>query len=179
MSAVHEIPPIMVLDEDGEERQTYRFHGVRWALFTLAIGSALAWGMTVAWTSGKPWYVEAILGVFAALMFYSTLYSVHADQWLVVDGRNRAITFHKENFYGLVDWRRDGSAFSAIRVFRANARAANWSILLLCDDGNGLYVGENALGSLRRERALALADKIGRLAGIPVVEGRGSPPSAL
>ena len=54
MSAVREIPPIMVLEEDGEERQTYRFHGTRWALFTLAIGIALCSGLTIAWTHGQP-----------------------------------------------------------------------------------------------------------------------------
>ena len=171
MSAVREIPPIMVLEEDGEERQTYRFHGTRWALFTLAIGIALSSGLTIAWTHGQPWYVESLLGLFAALMFYSTLYSLHADQWLEVDGRSRAIAFHKANFYGLTDWRRDGSAFRAVRVFRASGRAATWSILLVGDDGLGLHVGENALGSLRRERALEIANKIGRLAGIPVIEG--------
>jgi len=177
VSLVREIPPIMVLEEDGEERQTYRFHGTRWALFTLAIGIALTSGLTIAWTRGQSWYVEAFLGVFAALSFYSTIYSLHADQWLEVDGRSRAITFHKESFYGLVDWRREGNAFRAVRVFRASARAANWSILLVGDDGPGLHVGENALGSLRRERALEIALKIGRLAGIPVIEG--SHPSRL
>ena len=179
MSAVREIPPIMVLEEDGEERQTFRFHGKRWALFTFVICVALAAAMVLARSKGGPWIVEAFLGAFAALTFYSTLYSLRADQWLEIDGRDRAIRFHKESFYGLVDWRRDGSAFDAIRVFRANARAVNWSILLVAGDGLGLSLGENALGSLRRERALEIANKVGRLAGIPVIEGRASQASGL
>jgi hypothetical protein len=174
MSAVREIPPIMVLEEDGEERQTYRFHGKRWALFTFVISIALVGATALARSKGRGWPIEAFLGAFAALTSYSTLYSLHANQWLEIDGRERAIRFHKENFYGLVDWRRDGSAFDAVRVFRANARAANWSILLVASDGLGLNVGENALGSLRRERALEIANKIGRLAGIPVIEGRAA-----
>lgn len=172
MSAIREIPPIMVLEDDGEERQTYRFHGKRWAIFTFVLSIALVGAMVLARSKGRAWPVEAFLGVLAALTFYSTLYSLHANQWLEIDGRDRAIRFHKENFYGLVDWRRDGSAFDAVRVFRANARAANWSILLVGSDGLGLNLGENALGSMRHERALEIANKVGRLAGIPVIEGR-------
>ena len=160
----------MVLDEDGEDHQVYRFHGERWALFTLAIGIALVGGMVLAWSRGQTWVVQAGLGLFAALMFGSTLYSLHADQWLKVDGATRSIAFHKENLYGLVDWRRGGGEFLGVRVCRASARAMNWRIQLVDRQGYTLQIGENALGSLSRERAVAIARKVGRLVGIPVAE---------
>jgi len=170
MAIVREATPIMVLEEDGESHQTYRFQGERWALFTLAIGIALVAGMVLAWSRGQTLGVQAGLGGFAALMFYSTLYSLHADQWLKIDGGTRSIAFHKENFYGRVDWRRGGGEFMGVRVFRANARAVSWSIQLVDRQGFTVHVGENALGSTSRERALAIARKIGLLAGMPVAE---------
>jgi hypothetical protein len=62
MAIVREATPIMVLEEDGESHQTYRFQGERWALFTLAIGIALVAGMVLAWSRGQTLGVQAGLG---------------------------------------------------------------------------------------------------------------------
>jgi len=176
VSAIREVLPIMVLSEDTMDRQLYRFRGSRWAVFTLVIGLGLFAGSALAHARQAPMYVQVGFAVFGALMLYSSVFSLAADQWLRVDGSNRSITFHKKNIYGRVDWERPGDAFAKIRVFRPSVRggeAMNWSIILVGRESPypiELSLGENELGSLHREHALAIARKVGKLAGIEVVE---------
>jgi hypothetical protein len=168
--------PIMVLAEDALDRQLYRFRGSRWAVFTLAMGLGLFAGCALAHEHGAPMYRQVGLGVMGALMLYSSAFSLAADQWLRVDGSSRSITFHKKNLYGRIDWERPGDEFSGIRVFRPSVRggkAISWSIVLVGRESpypSQLPIGENELGSLHHERALAIARKVGELAGIEVVE---------
>jgi hypothetical protein len=173
VSIVTENVPLMVLAEDSADRVVYRFRGKRWGVFTLILGITLVGvGFTTIVHRGDVRVVSLAL-VFGVLMLLSTLYSFTAEQWLQVDGSQRAIRFHKKNLYGRADWERPGSDFAEIRVFRPSARggpAANWSILLVDRNGAQLSLGENEFGSFHRERALELAGKLGRLAGIAVVE---------
>lgn len=177
MSAIREVMPIMVLAEDAQDRQVYRFRGARWAAFTLVVGVGLLFACAAAHEKHQPMYAQLLAGVFGALMLYSSAFSIGADQWLRVDGSSRSITFHKKDLYGRVDWQRTGEQFARIRVFRPSVRggkAINWSIVLVGRENPypvELTIGENELGSLHRERALEIAEKVGRLAGIEVVEG--------
>lgn len=104
------------------------------------------------------------------LLLYSSIYSFTADQSLVVSGADGSIRFHKKNLYGRVDWERPGHEFRTLRVFRplaANHRPGkNWSILLECPDGLNLFLGKNEFGFASREEAVALATRLGQLAGI-------------
>jgi hypothetical protein len=176
VAAIREILPIMVLTEDAVDHQLYRFRGVRWALFTLVVGLGMFAGCGAAHVREAPIYAQVGLAMFGALMLYSSVFSLRADQWLRVDGSSHSITFHKRNIYGRIDWERPGDAFSEIRVFQPSARrgkAMNWSIILSGREGPEsieLSLGENELGSLQRERALEMARKLGTLAGIEVVE---------
>jgi hypothetical protein len=43
--------------------------------------------------------------------------------------------------------------------------------MLVGQDGYELFLGENVLGALTRDRALALADKVASRTGIPVQAG--------
>jgi len=173
MPWVQEIPPLMVLAEDGDERQTFRFRGRRWALLTFLIAIGLFLAFMQAHATRQVVSLQVGLAAFGALFLFSTAYSLGAEQWLRVDGSSRSIRFHKRNLYGSVDWERPGSEFARLRVFRPSARggkAMTWSIVLVGLDGGELSIGENEFGSLHRERALWLARKVGRLAGIEVVE---------
>ena len=176
MSAIREMLPIMVLAEDTMDRQLYRFRGCRWAVFTLVMGLGLFAGCALAHERHAPVYGQVALAVMGVLMLYSSVFSLAADQWLRVDGSSRSITFHKKNIYGRIDWERPGKAFSGIRVFRPSVRggkAISWSIVLVGRESPypiQLAIGENELGSLHRERALAIAQRVGTLAGIEVVE---------
>jgi hypothetical protein len=177
VSAIREVLPIMVLAEDSQDRQVYRFRGARWAAFTLVVGVGLLFACAAAHQKQQPVFAQALCGLFGVLMLYSSAFSLGADQWMRVDGSTQSITFHKKDLYGRIDWQRTGEQFSKIRVFRPSVRggkAMNWSIVLVGRESPypiELSLGENELGSLHRERALEIARKIGRLAGIEVVEG--------
>jgi hypothetical protein len=176
VSAIREMLPIMVLAEDTMDRQLYRFRGSRWAAMTLVFGLGLFAGCALAHEQHAPMYGQVGLAVMGVLMLYSSVFSLAANQWLRVDGSSRSITFHKKNIYGRIDWERPGDAFSGIRVFRPSVRggkAISWSIVLVGRESPypiQLAIGENELGSLHRERALEIARKVGKLAGIEVVE---------
>jgi hypothetical protein len=174
MSLIQEIPPLMVLAEDSADRQMYRFRGGRWGIATLVGGLGLIG--VCGWfqrTSDAPAWPFALFYLFGILLLYSALYSFTAHQWLLVDGTRRSIRFHKKNLYGRVEWERAGSDFKEIRVFRparlrGTAPTKTWAILLVGNDGVELFIGENEFGAFNRDRALALAGRVGRLAGIPV-----------
>ncbi len=165
----------MVLVEESELRQVFRFRNKRWGVATLVAGLVLIASLGWLQATHKAGFLQsAIFYGFGVLLLYSSLYSLRADQWLIVDGNRRSIHFHKSNLYGLVDWERPGLDFKEIRVFRAatsrgTGRAKNWTIMLASGDGVNLFLGENEFGAFSRERALQLAGKVGQLAGITVV----------
>ena len=172
--AVQEVLPLMVLVEESEQQLVFRFRGLKWALTTLAGGSALV-GMTM-WYHLNPqvafWPAWILYGL-AVLLFYASVYSFHAQQYLVITGSGM-LRFHKRNLYGQTDWERSGKQFREIQVFqgrasRGSGRAQNWSIVLTADDAPQLWLGENEFGAWTQERALALAAKVARMTGIEVV----------
>jgi hypothetical protein len=174
MNNINECPPLMVLAEESENHQLFRFRGKRWALITCILGIILIAGAIYLNIGRKP---EILLLVslygFGLLLLYSTLYSLTADQWLVFDGIQLSVKFRKKNLYGNVEWQRPGGEFKEIRVFRnfqEDSRNMNWTIMLVGHDGMQLFLGENEFGSFSRERALIVAGKAGRLAGINVIE---------
>lgn len=172
MAAIEEIPPIMVLEENTGFRMVFRFRGRVWGWSMLAIGLAILGGFGRYQLShhNLPWEIW-LFDIFGALLIYSSIYSFTADQYLVVNGTDRTIHFHKRNLYGRLDWERPGSEFKEIRVCRARTtrgQAMNWSIALVVADGRELYLGENEFGSFSRDGAVALAENVSRLTGIPV-----------
>jgi hypothetical protein len=174
MNDIREIPPLMVLAEESESHQVYRFRGKRWALITSILGCMLLIGTGFLHIYVKPemWLLVCLYG-FIMLLFFSTLYSLVSDQWLEFNGEYRQVRFHKKNLYGTVEWHRPGNEFKGIRVFRnfnGDNRNMNWTIMLEGHDGTELFIGENEFGSFNRERALELAGKAGRLTGINVIE---------
>jgi hypothetical protein len=171
VAVIEEMPPLMVLAESSPERMTFRFRGGVWGWFTLAVGAALV--CVCLWlllADSRQTVVLGLVGAFGLLLLLSSYYSFTADQFLVVDGTQRTVRFHKANLYGYVEWERNGDQFKEIHVIRADLQAANWSIALVGVDGRRLYIGENEFGSLSHERALAMATQVGKLAGIPVVD---------
>jgi hypothetical protein len=173
---IEEIPPLMVLAEASASRLIFRFRNRVWGLATLAGGLTLVG--TTAWFqvshSLQSWQF-AIIYLFGLVLLYSSVYSFTADQFLTVDGRDGVVHFHKSNLYGRVDWERPGNQFKEIRVSRARTIqgpgvARNWVITLIGGDGLQLFLGENEFGSMSRDGAKALADNVGRLAGIKVNE---------
>lgn len=169
--ALREIPPLMVLSEETGASVTFRFRAARWAAATLVLGGLLLGLAARLWLRGSgPGAGVAVLAGFGLLLLYSTVYSWTASQWLKADAGTRSITFHKRNLYGLVDWEKPAGEFQAIRVFRG-MRSSNWTIMLVGQDGYELFLGENVLGALTRDRALALADKVASRTGIPVQAG--------
>lgn len=168
---VREIPPHMVLVEESDTHQLFRFNGKRWALVTLFLGLACV-GIAVCVQFAQtpsPW-LQLMLAGFGVLLLFSSVYSFLADQWLLVDGVRHTLKFHKKNLYGSVEWERPGSSFKGLRVFRGYEHKS-WTILLRCHDGLELSIGDSEFGCLDREGALALARKAGGLAGIAVIEG--------
>jgi len=171
---VEEIPPLMVLTEASATRLIFRFRNRLWGVATLVGGLALVG--TTAWfeLSHNLWSWQfAIIYLFGLLLLYSSAYSFTADQSLTVDGGDRVVHFHKSNLYGRADWERPGNQFKEIRVSRARSIqrpgvARNWVITLIGGDGLQLFLGENEFGSMSRAGALALAERVGRLAGINV-----------
>lgn len=165
---MRENPPIMVLSEESPEGVTFRFKGNRWAMGTLVPGIALLWLAVRLHLAGQgPAWHGAVVGTFGLLLVYSSLYSVTADQWLAVSSTRQTITFHKKNLYGLVHWERPAQAFRGLRIGR-RAKASNWHIVLVCDDGLELDLGENALGAFTYERALNLARKVSDRLGLRI-----------
>lgn len=164
----------MVLAEESENHQLFRFRGKHWALNTFIIGFILVAAATYLTIARKPEMLLLVsLYVLGLLLLYSTLYSLTADQWLMFDGIQRSVRFHKKNLYGNVEWQRPGAEFKEICVFRnfqGDGRNINWTIMLADHDGMQLFLGENEFGSFSRERALILAEKAGRLTGIDVIE---------
>ena len=165
----------MVLAESSPERMTFRFRGRIWGWLTLVVGAALiggcAWGFLIV--GARATGSLAVVAAFGLLFLYASLYSFTADQLLVVDGSRHSVRFHKKSLYGKVDWERGGDQFEQIIVVRARAprgRAMNWAIALVGLDGGQLFIGENELGSLHHEHALTMATRVGRLAGIKVVD---------
>ncbi len=175
MAFIEEIPPLMVLTESSPERMVFRFRGRVWGWILLLVGAgvvlACAWFLVV----GSPWTGSfALLGAFGVVLLYSSFYSFTADQFLVADGVTRSLRFHKKNLYGSDGWEVPGDRFGVIKVRRARAsqgRAMNWSIVLAGADGREVFIGENEFGSLDRDRAVALATRVGELTGISVDTG--------
>jgi hypothetical protein len=172
VAAVEEIPPIMVLEENTGLRIVFRFRNRLWGTITLAAGLAImgAFGGYQLRHNNWAWQV-GLFYLFGLLLLYGSVYSFTADQFLVVNGADRSIRFHKKNLYGRVDWERPGGQFKEIHVFRARAsrgRTKNWSIRLVGGDGTELFLGENEFGSFSREGAIELAGNVSRLTGIQV-----------
>lgn len=174
MALIEEIPPIMVLAEESADRLVFRFRSRRWGVATLAGGLALiAISGWFHFSHHFPFLQLAIFYFAGLLLLYSSLYSFTADQFLIVDGKDGSLHFHKQDLYGRVDWERPGNQFKEIRVFRpgrtqGSGQTKNWAIMLACCDGLELFLGENEFGSLSREGALALAANVGRLTGITI-----------
>lgn len=174
LPVVEEIPPLMVLAEASASRLIFRFRNRLWGFATLVGGLALVGATGWFQFSHSLWSWQfAIIHLFGLVLLYSSAYSFTADQSLTVDGSDGVVHFHKSNLYGRVDWQRPGSEFREIRVSRARTLqgpgvARNWAITLIGGDGLELSLGENEFGSLSREGALALAENVGRLAGIKV-----------
>jgi len=169
VAIIEGIPPLMVLAESPPERLLFRFRGRLWGWVTLLVGAPLV--------AGSVWFLFArdpsipslaLTGSFGLLLLYSSLYSLTADQFLIVDGATHSVRFHKKNLFGSVGWERGGDQFKEIKVFRATPTAKNWTIMLVGVDGRELFIGENEFGSLHHENAVELAGQVGRLAGIRV-----------
>lgn len=172
---MRENPPIMVLSEETPESVTFRFKGTRWAVATFIPGVVLLGLVTRLYLSAhSPSRLLVIVGMFGALLVYSSLYSLTADQWLVASGSRKTLKFHKKNLYGLVEWERPPQDFQGITVGR-HLRSSNWQITLVCRDGLELYLGEHALGAFTLERALNLARKVSDRTGIMVKSPNPTP----
>jgi hypothetical protein len=175
MAGWHEIPPIMVLTESSSECMIFRFRGTRWGSLTLISGAGLLCICAGSLHSASlPLGALAALGLFGFLLLFSSVYSFTADQYLVVDGTKHSVHFHKKNLYGKAEWERGGDWFKRISVSRPRSsqggRNVNYAITLVCADDYELYIGENQFGSFSHERALDLANRVGHLAGIDVVD---------
>ena len=165
---MRENPPIMVLSEETPESVTFRFKGDRWAVATLIPGVVLVAVVSKLYISGhSPNWLLLIVGMFGLLLIYSSIYSATADQWLTVDGNRKTIRFYKKNLFGLVEWERSSQDFQGILVGRS-LRSSNWHIALICMDGLRLYIGENAFGAFKLERAIDIANKVSSRTGVRV-----------
>jgi hypothetical protein len=162
---------ILILSEEAETHQVYRFRGKLTGVVTLVAGLASTGGAVWTYsTDPSEWVLPAILGGVSILLYYGSLFGFTTEQWLRVDGRDRSIRFHKKSIHGAIDWDRPGTAFAEIRVFK-NDDERNWSILLTDRNGAGLYLGENELGAMKLENALRLATTFSALSGVPVMQG--------
>jgi nicotinamide riboside transporter PnuC len=152
--------PIMVISEESSNRITFRFKGNRWAVATLIPGLLLVALASKMYLIGNPSNVlQAIIGILGMLLIYSSVYSFSSSQWLTADGCTKTIRFYKKNIYGLVNWEKSKSDFKEISVLR-QYDATNWLIILVCNDGLDLYIGENVFGALSYEKALEIANKV-------------------
>src|SRR5690348_8196911 len=107
MPFVEEIPPLMVLAESSPDRMVFRFRGRMWGWITLLAGVGLTAPCVWSFFVGSPWTGSlAVVASFGLVLFFSSLYSFTAEQFLVVDGATRSLQFHKRNLYGRVDWER-------------------------------------------------------------------------
>jgi len=158
----------MVLAEETATSVTFRFRNRPWALVTGPLGAAVLALAARLWAAGaSPRPAVAVLAGFGLLLLYSTLYSLTATQWLRVDGLRHTVQFHKQNFYGLLAWEKAAAEFRELQVIRYRQQT-NWNIVLVDQDGERLFLGENVLGALSRARALALAEKVGSRTGIRI-----------
>src|SRR5437762_5221210 len=119
----------MVLVEESELRQVFRFRNKRWGVATLVAGLVLIASLGWLQATHKAGFLQsAIFYGFGVLLLYSSLYSLRADQWLIVDGNRRSIHFHKSNLYGLVDWERPGLEFKRSEERRVGKECmARWT----------------------------------------------------
>jgi len=165
---MNEITPLMVLAEETATSVTFRFRNRPWALATCLPGVLLV-GLSARLmaTGAGPRPLVAVLGVFGLLLLYSTLYSVTATQWLRVDGLHHTVQFHKSNLYGLRAWEKAPTDFRELQVTRGRQQS-NWNIVLVDQDGDRLFLGENVFGALSRARAMAIAGKVGDRTGIRI-----------
>lgn len=166
---MQETPLIMVLVEETPDRATFRFEGTRWAVATLVPGLVLVAVAGKLLLTGKslPW-VLILTGVFGLALIYSSVYSATASQWLVADRGRRTVTYHRRNLYGQVHWERPAQEFQGLFMGHHRVRDINWQIILRCQDGEDLYLGESIFGAMSLDRALAVAAMIGDRTGIPV-----------
>ena len=146
MAIIKEIPPIMVLAEKSADRLVFRFRNRLWGMLT--VGGGLALIAASAWfefSHNLRFLQLAIFYFFGLLLLYSSLYSFTADQFLIVDGRDGSVHFHKRNLYGRVDWERHGDQFKGHQGVQAQNRARA---------GAGQELGDHA-GVCRRPGALS------------------------
>lgn len=169
MALVEEEIPMMALAEEGEDRQVYAYQARTWMLATLLPGVAFL-GLAI-WLHAAFAEVELLitlpLFVVGALLLYSTLYSLTADQWLMFDGAHNLVRFHKKNLYGRIDWELPASDFNCIRVI-SQKDENHWVLELDGPPDQRLVFGESAFIKMSHERATILAEKAGQLTGIRV-----------
>jgi hypothetical protein len=159
--------PVMVLSDETTERVTFRVRNVLWSVMTGASGIGLVSIAVLLYLSGNLTssytnWSSIVVGVLGALLIYSSIFSITTTQWLTADGKRKTIKFFKRNLYGHIYWERSSQDFQGIKIWRYMSRNNDWQIILMCNDGVDLYIGENLRGASTKERALDIANKISR-----------------
>jgi hypothetical protein len=167
MTLIEEDIPMMALAEESSERQVYAYQARLWMLATLVPGVALL-GLAI-WLHLNFADIELLvtlpLFVIGFLLLYSTGYSLTADQWLMFDGRNRQVRFHKKNIYGCSDWEYPVSDFTSIRVVCLEGRN-QWVLQLEGPQPQRLQFADSAFKKMEKNRAIKLAETLSNLTGI-------------
>lgn len=168
---------VLALREQDDERLTFAFRSLHMAALVaaFAVGAALAVWLLGAELREAGGLYYGFAWFLAAAFALSAVLSLFVSSRLEIDGARSLATYHYSSAFSQRSWRKAFGDFEEIRVYRPKAgtgagRAALLKVLLKLRDGQEIPLGTGFLGVYGKRQARELADRLGALMSLPVIE---------